>query len=197
MYRFLLFSLAFAWAPAFAQDAPALVTDAPRVLHEATDEVKGLDGLPARYTYRTVYDPIGGTYTRTVTDADTGEVLRRQVTRTAITAPTKEENAWAQAFIAADPEIGPLIDQAEYPVRVTGGFVLLREEGHVCGPGSRCVQYDILESLPDNKTARRIRYVVVDLRNGTFISRRFDPDTEGNLANPAMREQSRFRDASE
>ncbi|MEM1055858.1 MAG: hypothetical protein AAGI52_10045 [Bacteroidota bacterium] len=197
MHRHLVLAFVLAAAPALAQDPPSLVTDSPRVLHSATTEVKGPDGAPATYQFRTVYDPVTGEYTDTVTDVDTGVVLRREVTKTSITSPSKDEHAWARSFIANDPEIAPLIAQAEYPVRVTGGFVLLREEGHVCGPGSRCVQYDILESLPDRKTANRIRYVVVDLRTGDFVSRDFDPDLDGNLANPIMRQQSRFRDASE
>lgn len=191
MPRHLVLAVALLAAPAFAQDAPSLVTTAPRVLHSAQTEVKTADGGLATYRYSTVYDPVAGEYIRTVEDVDTGEILQREVLLATLTAPTEEEDAYARDLIASDPEIAGLMAKAEYPVKITGGFVLSREEGHACGPGSRCLQYDVLETLPDLRTARRIRYVVVDLRAGRFVSRNFNADTEGNLANPAMRQDSR------
>jgi hypothetical protein len=149
--------------------------DAPRVIHDASTEVKGPDGAPAVYRYTTIYDPVSGEYIRTVTDEATKEVLRREVTRQSVTAPSKEEDAFARAFIEADPEIAALIAGAEYPVKVSGGFVLMQDEGLPCGPGTRCLQYDVLEMLPDRRTATRIRYVIVDVRTGRFVTRNFDP----------------------
>ena len=189
MTRLLLLALALLAAPAFAQDA--LVLDAPRVLHTADVPVKGVDGEPAVYTYTTTYDPVAGEYIRTVSDAETGAVLRREVFASTLDSPTEQEDAFAQELIRRDAEIAGLIGQAEAPVTVTGGFVLSREEGHVCGPGSRCLQYDVLEIAPGSTSAQRIRFVVVDVRTGTLVSRDFDPDLEGNLANPAMRRESR------
>lgn len=197
MHRLLVLAAALLAVPALAQDAPSLISDSPRILHDAQTEVKGPDGAPAVYRFTTVYDPVAGQYIDTVTDVATNEVLRRVVRESDLVAPTKEEDAFSRALIAEDPEIAALIAEAVYPVKVTGGFVLSREEGHPCGPGSRCLQYDVLETMPDRRTARRIRYVVVDLRTGTFVSRDFDPSQEGNLANPAFREDSRMRDASE
>lgn len=193
MHRLLVLAVALLAVPAFAQDAPALVTDAPRLLHSAVTQVKGPDGSPAYYRYTTTYDPVQGLYVRTVEDVESGEVLRREVTESSMVGPTPDEHAIAQAIIQTDPEISGLVAEAEYPVVVEGGFVLSREEGHPCGPGSRCLQYDVFETL-DSRSARRIRYVVVNLRDGSFVSRDFDPDSEGNLANPAMREHSNRRD---
>ena len=195
MHR-LLFLAAFLGVSASAQDAPALALDAPRVLHDATTELKGPDGTPTVYRFTTPFAPATGEYLRTVRDAS-GSVVREKALTATLVAPTLEEDAYARAAIEADPEIAALIAEAEYPVKVTGGFVLSREEGHACGPRTRCLQYDVLETLPDRKTARRVRYVVIDLRTGEIVSRNFDPDAEGNLANPAFRVDSRLTDAAE
>lgn len=176
--------------PAAAQDAPRLSPTEPRVLFDATDTVKDDDGT--RVTLRTtlVYDPAAGEYVQTVTEAD-GRLRSRDVRTVALVAPTPAEHAAAQALVAAHPEIAPLLAAAEHPVSIEGGFALVREAGHACGPGSRCVQYDVYETVPGEAFARRLRYVVVDLRAGTLVSADFDVAREGNLAHPAARAQSR------
>lgn len=190
MTRLFLLVLALVAAPAFAQNS--LQMDAPRILHSADVPVKGLDGQPAVYTYTTTYDPIAGEYIRSVTDTRTGAMLKREVFRSTLDSPTEQEDAYARNVIEQDAEISGLISKAAHPVLVTGGFVLSREEGHACGPGSRCLQYDVLEKVPGATSAQRIRYVIVDMRTGSIVSRDFDPDLEGNLANPAMRRESRL-----
>jgi hypothetical protein len=176
--------------PAAAQTAAALSRTAPRVLTDVTDTVKDDDG--SRVTLRTVlaYDPAAGEYVQTVTEAD-GTVRSRTVQTSRMVPPTAEEDAAARALVAADPEVSALVAQARYPVEVSGGFQLVREAGHGCGPGSRCLQYDVYEVVPGETFARRIRFVVVDLRQLELFSNDFDPATEGNLANPAARARSR------
>lgn len=178
--------------PSAAQDSAGLSPTKARVLSDITDTVKDDDG--GRVTLRTVlaYDPSAGEYVETVTEAD-GTVRERTVRANVMSHPTAEEEAAAQSLIALDPEVAGLMARSPYPVTVVGGFPLVREAGHGCGPGSRCFQYDVSEWVPGEAYARRIRYVVVDLRALQMFSNDFDPATEGNLANPAARAESRSR----
>jgi hypothetical protein len=94
-------------------------------------------------------------------------------------APSPDELARARAIILADPELRALHDGASNPT-LEGGFVLLREAGHACGPGSRCLQFDLYDVDYAARRVTRLRYVVVDLRSGALISRDFDPSANGN-----------------
>jgi hypothetical protein len=178
--------------PASAQEAITLSRTAPRVLSDITDTIKDDDGT--RVTLRTVleYNPASGEYVRTVTE-ENGTVRDRTVRTSQMARPTPAENDAAQTLIGLDPEISTLIARAQNPVEILGGFQLVREEGHGCGPGSRCLQYEVIEVVPGEAFGRRMRYVVVDLQNLQLFSNNFDPAAEGNLANPAAREQSRSR----
>ena len=173
-----------------AQEAVRLSPTAARVLSDITDTVKDDDG--SAVTLRTVltYDPAAGEYVQTVTEAG-GRVRSRDVRPVYPLGPTADEDAAAKALVALDPEVALLIARSSFPVQIVGGFALNREAGHACGPGSRCLQYDVLELVPGEPSARRMRYVVVDLRDVRVLSNDFDPALEGNLANPAARAQSR------
>jgi hypothetical protein len=172
-----------------AQESVGLSRTETRVLSDITDTVKDDDGQ--RVTLRTVlaYDPTAGEYVQTVTEPD-GTVRSRVARPDLIVRPTAEEHAAARALIAADPEVAALIAQAQHPVEIEGGFQLAREAGHGCGPGSRCLQYEVIEVVPGETFGRRVRYVVVDLKALRMFSNDFDPAAEGNLANPAARAQS-------
>lgn len=176
--------------PAAAQDAVALSPTSQRVLSDITDTVKDDDG--GRVTLRTVlaYDPTAGEYVQTVTESD-GSLRARTVLPTPMIRPSAAEDAAAKALVALDPEVAARIAGAQHPVEISGGFPLVREAGHGCGPGSRCLQYDVYEIVPGETFARRIRYVVVDLRALRLFSNDFDPVADGNLATPAARAQSR------
>ena len=180
----------FACAPVAAQEAVTLSRTAPRILSDITDTIKDDDG--AHVTLRSIvsYDPASGEYSETVTEAD-GTVRSQVSHRDAMIPPTAAEDAAARTLIELDPEVSALIARSPYPVQVVGGFPLVREAGHACGPGSRCVQYDVLELVPGEQFARRLRYVVVDLQSVRVAFDDFDPAVEGNLANPAARAQSR------
>lgn len=177
---------ALAPSGASAQAAVTLSRTAPRVLSDITDAVKDDDG--AQTTLRTVltYDPGPGEYVYTVTEAD-GRVRSREVRGLAPFGPTPEEDAAARTLVALDADVAPILSRALHPVRIQGGFALVREAGHACGPGSRCVQYEVAELVPGEPFGRRLRYVVVDLRAVRVLSADFDPAAEGNLANPAAR----------
>lgn len=175
-------------APARAQPSAVTATD-PRVLFDFTDRVKDDDGTYVVLRTTLIYDPVAGEYVQTTTYAD-GRVRSRDVRLVYPIGPTPEEDAAARALIAAHPELAALRRAAAHPVLVDGGFALVREQGHGCGPGSRCLQYDVFEVVPGEPFGRRLRYVVVDLRRMALFSTDFDVVTEGNLAHPEARRQS-------
>lgn len=164
-----------------------------RVLFDATDYVKADDGTYVTLRTTLTYDPAAGTYTKTVVDA-TGGLLESVQSGVAVVGPTPEEASAARALIESHPELAALMAGAEGDVQIEGGFPLIREEGHGCGPGSRCLQYDIYATTPGVRAAERIRYVVVDLRAQRVFDADFDVLNEGNLAHPAARAQSRSAD---
>jgi hypothetical protein len=171
--------LALVLCSAVLVTAPAAdAQDDARVIRSWVDDVKLDDGTTARWTVTLSYDAATGQYTRVVTDAS-GVVVEREVSDVSIAAPNDDEIARARALILADPELRALHDQAPNPT-ISGGFVLLREEGHPCGPGSRCLQFDIYNTDHQARRVDRIRYVVVDLRTNTIVSRNFDPSRNGN-----------------
>ena len=162
-------------APARAQGEAA----GPRVLHDLVDEVKLPDGATAWWRFTTTYDPATGETVRTVTDA-AGAVVERTVTTASVVSPTLEELAEAEALVRADPEVAALLARARLPV-VGGGFPLVREAGHPCGPGARCLQFDVIDRGAGGEPGTRLRYVVVDLRTGRVVDADLDAATEGNL----------------
>ena len=153
-----------------------------QVVRDYVDDVKLADGTSAQWRIVITYDPTSGETARTVTD-ESGRVIERTATRTTLQRPSQDEVARAEAIIRADPEVAALIADATQPV-VQGGFVLLREEGHPCGPGSRCVQFDVADVHEAERRVERLRYVVVDLRTDRIVSNDFDPATEGNVRRP-------------
>ena len=155
----------------------------PRVLHEITDDVKLEDGTTARWHFITIYDPASGQTVETVTDVATGQVVRRDAGPGGLNVPGDGEVDMAVSIIEQDPELSAIIAAAPNPV-VSGGFTLMREPGHPCGPGSRCLQFDIMNVNEAARQVERLRYVIVDLRYGRVLDRDFDPATEGNSANP-------------
>ena len=177
--------------PALAQGA-RLHPTAPRVLFAATDSVKLDDGSRARVRTTVTYDPAAGEYVHlaeTAPPGGAGRVLSRRVAASTVAGPTAAEAAAAQALIAAHPALARVVGAAAHPVTVHGGFPLAREGG-ACGPGSRCLSYDVVER-PPGAPVRRLRYVVVDLGALRVVSADADPVADSNLAHPAARRQSR------
>ena len=184
-------ALALALAPAaVAQPSLRVSATQPRTLADFTDNLKMADGTYATWRSTVSYDPVSGEYTKLIVNHDTGQEVSRVVTRDAMVTPSVVEEEAALAIIKADPTISRLMSRSRYPVDISGGFPLTREEGHGCGPGSRCLQYDVMEIVPGQRAARRIRYVIVDLRRLEMFSTDFNADLEGNLANPTARQQS-------
>lgn len=169
-----VFALTLAVAPAVsAQNATG-----ERVLRSWTDDVKLDDGSQALWTFSVTFNTDTGEYARTITD-QSGTLIERTVQSTSLARPTSEEIEMARAIIFADPDLSELYERADNP-ELSGGFVLQREEGHPCGPGSRCLQFDMFDVDTAARKVNRIRYVVVDVRDGTLVSNDFDPSVDGN-----------------
>jgi len=149
-----------------------------RVLRSWVDDVKLDDGSQALWTITVTFNTDTGEYIRTVTD-DKGTLIERQVQTTSLIGPTDEEIEMARAIILNDPDLSELYERADNP-ELSGGFVLQREAGHPCGPGSRCLQFDMFDVDVVARRVHRIRYVVVDVRDGTLVSKDFDPSADGN-----------------
>ena len=152
----------------------------PRVLFSVSDLVKGEDGAYARLQTVVTYDPVAGEYVHETRDG-AGRTLSRDVRPAGVIAPTPAEAAAARRLIATTPEIARLAAAADGEVVIDGGFPLVREPGHPCGPGSRCATYDVFSVAPDG-ARRRLRYVVVDLRAVRVLDADADSDLDGNLA---------------
>ncbi len=153
-----------------------------RVIRSWVDDVKLDDGSLARWTFTVTYDAATGAYARTATDA-TGAVVLREPLPASLVAPNEDEIALARRIILADTELAALHARAANP-QLEGGFVLLQEEGAACGPGSRCLQFDMYNVDHAARRVDRIRYVVVDLRTGTLVSRDFDPSRGQDRSTP-------------
>lgn len=167
-----------------------LSASSPRVLFSVSDSVKTDRGVRERVTRTVTYDPVAGTTTDRTTGTD-GHVFRESVRMSSVIAPTPDEAEAARMLTASHSDIAPLIAGARGTVRVEGGFPLVREDGHPCGPGGRCVLMDVFETTP-GRPAERLRYVIVDLRTLRVLDADADPEADTNLAHPAARRQSRL-----
>jgi hypothetical protein len=165
-------------APGARAQAPVAAGGAgptERVLRAWVAPVKLAGGAMVNWHHTVTYDAATGETVRTTRLADgtlVGRVAHRPL------RPTPEEIEEARALILAHPEVAALTARAGSPV-VDGGFILQREAGHPCGPGSRCLQFDVLD-LDDPHRPARLRYVVVDLRAGRVLDADFQPARDGN-----------------
>lgn len=170
------------------QAQQARLSQAPRVLFAVSDVVKNNDGEHVQIEMTVTYDPVAGEYVHETRDAQ-GRTLTRTTRPTSVAAPTQTEAAVSRRLIETHPEIAALIAQADGDVIIDGGFPLVREDGHACGPGGRCATYDVFVTGPDG--GQRLRYVIVDLRQVRILDADADADLDSNLAHPDARRQSR------
>lgn len=168
----------------------ARLTQAPRVLFAVSDLVKNNEGEHVQIETTVTYNPAAGEYLHESRDAQ-GRVLSRVIRSTSVAGPTPAEARFSRRMIETHPEIAALIASANGDVTIDGGFPLVREAGHPCGPGGRCASYDVFVSGPDGR--KRLRYVIVDLRQGRVLDADADADLDSNLAHPDARRQSRRR----
>ncbi len=178
MTRTAFCTVAFAILLSSAPVLHAQSASSERILRSWVDDVKLENGSQARWTFTITYDAEAGMYAETITDQD-GVVVDRNSGRASQVRPTAEEIESARSVIFADPVLSELFERAANP-KLDGGFVLTREEGHACGPGSRCLQFDMFDVDTAARRVNRIRYIVVDARDWTIVSNDFDPSEDGN-----------------
>ncbi|MDX1439026.1 MAG: hypothetical protein R3284_03895 [Rubricoccaceae bacterium] len=162
----------------FGQIVRAQDASSERVIRTWVDQVKQDDGSEIEWTYTVTFNTDTGIYVRTIVD-ENGVLVQRTVQPSSLISPNQEELAMARDIILNDAELSGLYNSARNP-ELSGGFVLLREEGHPCGPGSRCLQFDMYDNDDAGHLIDRIRYIIVDVRTETIVSRDFDPDANGN-----------------
>ncbi len=161
-----------------------------RVLRTWTTSVKTAAGTEPR-TFTVTFDPATGETVETARDA-AGRVLSREASLATMVRPSPDELAAALALVRAEPGVAALL-AADPAVSVAGGFNLVREAGHPCGPRARCLQFEVMRTdtaargRASARPVERLRYVVVDVRAGRVVFPDLDPALEGNLANPAAR----------
>jgi hypothetical protein len=86
-----------------------------------------------------------------------GRVYKTREIRQNLPVPSVEEIAEAKQLLLSDPGIAKIV--ARFSAVLEGGFVVEEANGLPCGPGSRCLQIQILS--PDRSGL--IRWTVVDL----------------------------------
>ena len=144
-----------------------------RVLTAWNDVLTLADGTTTTNTVTITFDTMTGVYTRIVTN-ERGEVLDRSDDKGLFVGPTSDEIRQAREAILSHPEIAPLVDQALNPT-LSGGFILVQEEGQMCGPGTRCLQFDLYDVNDAAREVNRIRFVIVDARDFSVVDTDFDP----------------------
>jgi hypothetical protein len=149
------------------------------------DHVKVEGNRTVRRTIVVAIDYATGQTEQLIYDAE-GTLLHQVATGYA--TPNSRERERAIRMIRQDPELGTLA--AQIGVIVEGGFPLLRRSGEVCGPGTRCLQFDMYRST-GSRSATRIRYVVVDLGSETIVHRDLEPSESGNIQLPPDRAEMR------
>ena len=83
--------------------------------------------------------------------------------------PSREEIAEAVALVRADPELGRIASRRSAVFE--GGFALEEGRGERCGPGSRCLQIQLIS--PDR--VGLVRWVVVDLVKREIVYPAYTP----------------------
>ena len=119
---------------------------------EETAKVKGED---VRRRMEVVFNYDTGVAQQRAYDADGRLLSARTIAQP---RPTAEEISEAIAIIERDPKLGRIVARAK-PV-YEGGFVLSEAPGFPCGPGTRCLQMQLLTGAD---RLGLLRWVVVDL----------------------------------
>ena len=151
---------------------PASAQSADRIVHQYSDDVKTAAGTETRQVDVVVDGETGASF-QIVRDAS-GAVLSRTAIQPA--APNADEMDEARAVIAADADLASVMRSR--PVHIDGGYILVEAEGMACGPGSRCLQLDMLNA---QNRRERVRFVVVDLVSRSVVYPDFNPDTHGRM----------------
>lgn len=147
---------ALALAPALRAQAAAPAFEGLHLVRAWTDDVKLGDGTEEDRRFEVLFDYASGRALQRVY-GPTGALLEERVLPQPVPA-SMAELAAARALVLALPEVAALRTQG---AEVDGGFVYAPANGP-CGPGARCLQYDVMTA--DRRTS--LRYAIVDLREG-------------------------------
>lgn len=101
-----------------------------------------------------------------------GQLVGSKKITQSMPGPSREEIAEAFTIVRADPELGRIASRRSAVFE--GGFVLEEGRGERCGPGSRCLQVQLIS--PDR--VGLIRWVVVDLVKREIVYRAYTPVSE-------------------
>jgi len=131
-----------------------------------------VDGKTALGRVEIAFDYDEGVAIERVISAD-GKVVSTVVRKKGEGAPrpTPEEIEEAKDMVRADAEIARIIDQAN--AELDGGFILNEDAGKPCGPGTRCIQVQVLTQ----DRLGFIRWVVVDLTKDSIAYRTYMPSS--------------------
>lgn len=153
----------------------------PYLVHAWTDDLKTADGGTVERRVEVRVDPRTGATIQSVFAAD-GTLLLQGPTGYA--TPSAAEVAAGAAVIAADSLLAASLQRPG--AVLDGAFILLQAEGARCGPGSRCLQYDLFEPAgwaPGRRDrVERLQFVVVDLVTGTVAFSTLKPARLENRA---------------
>jgi hypothetical protein len=144
--------------PAIAGDAAATAAAArTRVLRSWAEDVR-VDGkmVPGRVDIQFDYDRGVATWL-TRDDKGNGVESKELPPGAGQPRPTEEEFEEAKELVRADMRLGRVLRQTG--AQMSGGFLLNEKAGKSCGPGSRCLQVQLVSS----DGFGLVRWVVVDL----------------------------------
>jgi hypothetical protein len=167
----LLYVLAFIAFGALALAPAAQAQDGNIRVFKSWDEPVKLQTGTTTYHVDIVFDYNIGEPRRRVFDA-AGTLLEDTVIALQ-PHPRADEAAEAFSLLEADDEFGPMILGAG--IALEGGFIL-READGPCGPGTRCLQIDMLApKLAGERYRQSLRFVVIDLVAQRIVYRNYLP----------------------
>jgi hypothetical protein len=149
--------LAAGAVPAIAGDTSTASAARTRVLRSWSEDVKvGGKMVPGRIDIQFDYDRGVATW---LTLDDKGNVVesKEYPPGVGVPRPTEEEIEEARALVRADMRLGRVLRQTN--AQMAGGFLLAEKPGRACGPGSRCLQIQLVSA----DGFGLVRWVVVDL----------------------------------
>jgi hypothetical protein len=144
-------------APALPEDVVDRTSRPVRLLRSWDETVKAPNGREYVRRVAVVFDYGKGFAQERYSYGDDPRVYGRRNIKQSQPSPSPEEIAEAQDLVRQDPELGRIV--ARKNAVLEGGFILEEGKRRRCGPGSRCLQIQLLS--PDREGL--VRWTVVDL----------------------------------
>jgi hypothetical protein len=142
--------------PAFAESSVTKTSRPVRLLRSWEETIKASGGREYVRRVELVFDYAAG-FARENYYTLEGRLYGTREIKQNPPRPSEEEIAEAMDLVRRDPELSRIVERraAEF----NGGFLLEEGRGMPCGPGTRCVQIQLL--TPDHRGL--LRWTVVDL----------------------------------